>query len=119
MEKLELKMVSIVVLLIIGTFCLSQAGIYNVEVPEKITDEMFFGRSEYIDSKLMELVHRELEGKKEEIAVVVFTRDGDPIRQSFINDDLTLESTEIPRRNEPPQDNELEFVWVDNPPNTS
>ncbi|HEC79900.1 MAG TPA: hypothetical protein ENI43_01465 [Firmicutes bacterium] len=102
--------------IMLGLFSISQGGVYYVEVPSAITDDMFFGRSEYIDSKLMELVYRELEGKKEEIAVVIFTRDGEPIRPSSIDNDLNIESTEIPKRTEPPHSNELEFLWCINRP---
>ena len=108
-----------VMTIMLGLFSISQGGVYYVEVPSAITDEMFFGRSEYIDSKLMELVYEELEGKKEEIAVVIFTRNGEPIIPSSSDNDLNLEGYEIPKRTEPPQDNNIEFVWVDNPPNTS
>ena len=108
-----------VMTIMLGLFSISQGGVYYVEVPSAITDEMFFGRSEYIDSKLMELVYRELEGKKEEIAVVIFTRNGEPIIPSSSDNDFNLEGYEIPKRTEPPKDNNIEFVWVDNSPNTS
>ena len=98
---------------------ISSAGLYYIEVPEYITDDMIYNRYEEVEDELFNIIDRELYRKDEYIAVVIFTRNGEPIRPSSINADLNLEGYEIPHRTEPPKDNNIEFVWVDNPPNTS
>ena len=108
-----------ILLTVLMTFCISWAGLYYIEIPSYITDDMIYNRYEEVEDELFNIIDRELYGKDEYIAVVIFTRNGEPIIPSSSDNDLNLEGYEIPKRTEPPQDNNIEFVWVDNSPNTS
>jgi hypothetical protein len=70
--------------ILIGFGCL-QAGIYNIEVPLTITDDMFFSNNNEANRQLMELINNNLKDINEEIAVVLFTRNGEPIKPSVNN----------------------------------
>ncbi|RLC40812.1 MAG: hypothetical protein DRH51_04635 [Candidatus Coatesbacteria bacterium] len=105
-----------ILLTVLMTFCISWAGLYYIEIPSYITDDMIYNRYEEVEDELFNIIDRELYGKDEYIAVVIFTRNGEPIRPSSINADLNLEGYEIPHRTEPPHSNELEFLWCINHP---
>jgi len=109
MERLIVKKISIIIM-ILGLWCLSHAGLYFVEVPGTITDEMFFKGGPDIEKQLMTNVYNVLEGKKEEVAVVIFTRNGEPIRPTIMNEQIN-NNKETKLTKELSDENNITFYW--------
>jgi hypothetical protein len=85
MEKKKVIFIIILVNLLVSLYSISYAGLYYIEVPYNITDDMFFSNSLDVNKQLMELINNNLKDTNEEIAVVIFTRNGEPIKPSVNN----------------------------------
>jgi len=75
-----MRRINLTLILLIFASNIALAGLYFIELPNNITDDMYFHQSEEVRVQLKQLIDRELEGKNEDIAVVVFTRDGEPVK---------------------------------------
>jgi len=85
MEKKKVIFIIILVNLLVSLYSISYAGLYYIEVPNSITDDMFFSNSNEVNGQLKELIDNNLKDTNEEIAVVIFTRNGEPIKPSVNN----------------------------------
>jgi len=111
MRCIKTKMISFIIAIIFGLWGLSQAGVYFINIPETITDDMYFHQSEEVRVQLKQLIDRELEGKNEEIAVVIFTRNGEPIKPTITVNEQFGETKEVKLIKELSEDNNIEFIW--------
>jgi hypothetical protein len=89
------------------------AGLYNIEVPLTITDDIFFSNSAEVNGQLKELIDNNLKDINDEIAVVIFTRNGEPIKPLASMNDKINEKIKTPVKTDPPEDNDLYFVLKD------
>ena len=112
-RRLVMRKIIFSLLFILIGFGYLHAGLYYIEVPLTITDEMFFSNSNEVNRQLMELINSNLKDTNEEIAVVVFTRNGEPIKPLTSMNDKINEKIKKPDKTDIPQDNDLYFVLKD------
>ena len=93
---------------------ISYAGTYFIELPQSITDEMFIKRTPYVNNILFELIKSKLEGQNDNIAVVIFTRDEEPVKPIIPEIKKSMENpSKLINSLGPPLDNDLKFVFRD------
>ncbi|MGQ9705555.1 MAG: hypothetical protein ACUVWP_00945 [bacterium] len=89
---------------------IAYAGTYFIELPQSITDEMFIERTPYVNNILFELIKSKLEGHNDDIAVIIFTRNGEPLKPVIPEIKNTMEnSSKLINNLGPPLDNELKI----------